>query len=382
MLMVLMACSVHAQQDIFGEAPITSPVIHDDQTVTFRLEAPEVSMVTVTGSWMGRSESQEMTRDDDGVWTYTTPPLTPELYRYSFAVDGVRTIDPSNAHVIRDVASISNIFLIEGGVADYYAVQDVPHGTVAFPWYESPGTDKTRRLAVYTPPGYSSSEQRYPVMYLLHGIGGDEEAWLGSGRAREIFDNLIAEGKAEPMIVVMPNGNVAQKAAPGNSSDGMVMPTFSLPNTMDGLFEETFGDVMRFVEENYRTRENKESRAIAGLSMGGYHTAYISQNYPNTFDYVGLFSPALNVKPDDHPDAPAYQNLDAKLRQQMENGYELYWIAVGEDDFPVLYQGIQDYRKGLDEMGMNYEYQETSGGHTWDNWRQYLVEFTQLLFKE
>lgn len=385
LIMGLMAFSVHAQQNIFESNPITSPEVNDDGSVTFRLMGPDASNVTITGSWMPRTgftpPSEKMQKGDDGIWTYTTGALQPEFYRYSFSVDGIRTIDPNNAHAIRDVASISNVFLIEGGIADFYKVNNVPHGTVAFRWYDSPGNNKTRRLAIYTPAGYETSDTRYPVLYLLHGIGGDEEAWLGSGRAIQILDNLIAQGKAESIIVVMPNGNVSQEAAPGKSSDGFVMPSFNLPNTMDGTFEETFIDIMSFVERNYRTLESKEGRAIAGLSMGGYHTAYISINHPNTFDYVGLFSPALNVNPGNNPTAPAYQNLDKKLKQQMDNGYELYWIAVGKDDFPMLYQGIQDYRKELDSLGMEYVYKETDGGHTWENWRKYLVEFTQVIFK-
>ena len=353
--------------------------------MTFRLMGPEVSSVAVTGSWMqgtgGAPPTAAMQQGEDGIWTYTTASLEPELYRYAFIVDGVRTIDPSNAHVIRDVAALSNVFLIEGGRADVYAVQDVPHGTVALPWYDAPSIGTTRRVAIYTPPGYERSEARYPVLYLLHGIGGDEEAWLESGRAAQILDNLIADGRAEPVIVVMPNGNVAQEAAPGMSSDGFVVPTFDLPNTMDGMFEASFGDLLNFVERNYRTMESKSGRAVAGLSMGGYHTANIAINYPDTFDYFGLFSPALNVRPEAHPAAPAYQNLDQKRAQLVENGYALYWMAVGEDDFPVLYQGIQRYRTAMDSLGMPYVYKETEGGHTWDNWRAYLVEFTQLLFR-
>lgn len=379
------SCSLNAQQDLFRENQIISPEIQADRTVTFRLMAPNASEVMVSGSWM-RSEgisniSQEMQKGKDGIWIHTTEVLQPDLYRYSFSVDGVRTIDPSNAHVIRDVANLSNIFLIEGGLADLYKVNSVPHGTVAYRWYDSPGNDKIRRITIYTPPGYENSETRYPVLYLLHGIGGDEEAWMGSGRVSQILDNLIAQGKAKPMMVVMPNGNVSQEAAPGESNDGFVVPSFNLPNTMDGKFEGTFMDVMKFVESNYRTLESKEGRAIAGLSMGGYHAAYISRYYPNTFDYMGLFSPALNNKPEDHPSARSYQNLAENLLRQMTNGYKLYWIGVGQDDFPVLYQGIQDYRKQLDSIGMQYEYVETDGGHTWANWRKYLQEFVQMIFK-
>lgn len=377
--------SLQAQQDLFGGNPFTSYEINTDHTVTFRLQAPDASKVTISGDWMPSqifsSASRDMQLGDDGIWSYTTEVLQPDMYRYSFSVDGVRTIDPNNAHVFRDVANVSNIFLIEGGQADLYKVNKVPHGSVTFRWYDSPGNDKTRRVSVYTPPGYETSDIKYPVLYLLHGIGGDEESWLGSGRAAQIIDNLIAQDKAKPMIVVMTNGNVSQEAAPGESSEGFITPSFMLPNTMDGKFEETFIDVIKFVESNYRTIESKEGRAIAGLSMGGFHTAYISLYYPNTFDYVGLFSSALNVNPrGNNPSSPVYQNVDEKLKQQMNNGYKLYWIGVGVDDTAV-YQGIQEYRKKMDSIGMKYEYVETDGGHTWQNWRSYLADFAQKIFK-
>lgn len=381
----LIFCSLNAQQDLFNENPVISPEINDDHTVTFRLEAPDASAVSVTGSLDANNAfaniTYELQKGDDGIWTFTTPVLPSEFYRYYFSVDDVRTVDPANAHAIRDVANISNVFLIEDGIADLYKVNDVPHGTVTFRWYDSPGNNKMRRLAIYTPAGYENNEKEYPVLYLLHGVGGDEEAWLGSGRESQIMDNLIAQGNAEPMIVVMTNGNVSQEAAPGKGSDGFVKPTFMLPNTMDGKFEETFIDVMKFVENNYRTIDTKEGRAIAGLSMGGFHTANISLYYPNTFDYIGLFSSALGVQPMGNTSSPVYGNQDEKLKQQMKNGYKLYWMGMGVDDMPMIYNGNKDFRKKMDDIGMKYEYVETEGGHTWNNWRQYLSVFAQKLFK-
>lgn len=380
----LFSFSLFGQQDIFQENPIISPEINADNTVTFRLKAPNATNVSVSGNLdmdnAFANISYKMQKDDGGVWTFTTSVLPSELYRYSFLVDGVRTIDPGNAHVIRDVANISNVFIIGGGLADIYAVNSVPHGNVSYKWYNSPGNNKMRRLTIYTPSGYEKSNEKYPVLYLLHGIGGDEEAWMGTGRAAQILDNLIAQGKARPMIVVMPNGNVAQQAAPGKGTDGFVKPTFMLPHTMDGKFEETFSDIMEYIESTYPTIKKKEGRAIAGLSMGGYHAAYISRHYPNTFDFMGLFSPALNNKPQDHLSSPVYQNLDEKLKTQKKNGYQLYWIGVGVDDFEILYKGIQDYKKELDCLGMEYVYIESEGGHTWNNWRNYLQQFVQLIF--
>ena len=176
----------------------------------------------------------------------------------------------SNAFAVRDVANILDVFIIGGGKGDYYKVNKVPHGTVSHRWYNSPSNNSmVRRMTIYTPPGYETSNEKYLVLYLMHGIGGDEDAWMGLGRTSQIMDNLIAQKKAVPMIVVMTNGNVVQEAAPGEGSDGFLKPTFMLPHTMDGKFEETFMDIMKFVESSYRVKANKQSRAIAGLSMGG-----------------------------------------------------------------------------------------------------------------
>lgn len=377
--------SLQAQQDLFNENSIVSPEINPDNSVTFRIKVPHAKAVSVNGNLDANNGfaniTHEMKKGDDDIWTYTTQILPPELYRYHFIVDEVRTVDPSNAHAIRDVGNLSNVFLIEGGQANLYKVNDVPHGTVSFQWYYSPGNEKVRRLSIYTPAGYKDSNKEFPVLYLLHGIGGDEEAWLGSGRASQILDNLIAQGKAEPMIVVMTNGNVSQEAAPGKGSAGFVQPTFRLPNTMDGKFEETFVDIMNFVEENYRTIDKKEGRAIAGLSMGGFHTANISLYYPDTFDYIGLFSSALGVRPGSNSSSPVYQNTDEKLKRLKKNGYKLFWMGMGVDDMEMIYNGNKAFRDKLDNLGMEYEYHETEGGHTWNNWRDYLVIFTQKLFK-
>lgn len=371
-----------SQQDLFGANPIVSPEIHGDHTVTFRIRAPYSKQVSVSGSLEGDADTTyELNPGNDGIWTVTTPVLPSEFYRYHFIVDSVRTLDPANAHAIRDVANLSNVFLVDGGKADLYKVQDVPHGTVSYRWYQSPGNSKMRRLAVYTPPGYETGTATYPVLYLLHGIGGDEEAWLGSGRAAQILDNLIAQKKAQPMIVVMPNGNVFQEAAPGEGSAGFVKPTFMLPHTMDGKFEETFGDIMKFIEHDYRTIAAKKDRAIAGLSMGGFHTANIALYYPDAFDYIGLFSSALGVTPMGNSPSPVYQNQDEKLKRLKDNGYKLFWMGIGSGDMEMIYRGNEEFRKKLDGIGLKYEYVETGGGHTWNNWRDYLAVFAQRLFK-
>ncbi len=372
-----------AQENIrFGEVrEIVSPEIHADNSVTFRLLAPDAKHVEVQGDFLppkGQQQgSEKMKKEANGVWSYTTRPLPSELYTYSFRVDGLQINDPNNVYYRRDVASTLNVLLVGKGQADLYKVNNVPHGTVSKRWYNSPGNDMTRRITIYTPPSYETSQARYPVLYLLHGMGGDEEAWTTLGRAAQILDNLIAEGKIKPMIVVMPNGNVVQEAAPGESSQGFYKPQFLLPHTMDGKYEETFSDIITFVDSNYRTLPDKSARAIAGLSMGGFHALHISHFYPDTFDYIGLFSAA--IVPNKKHKSKVYENIDKALRTQQQNGYKLYWIAIGKEDF--LFKANQEYRNKLDKMGMKYLYRESEGGHTWRNWRIYLSEFTPLLFR-
>ncbi|WP_113653325.1 esterase [Pedobacter namyangjuensis] len=356
---------------------IVSPQINADKTVTFRLMAPNATKVELQGDLLEKGTAP-MVKQTDGVWTFTTTPLASELYSYSFIVDGLKMRDANNVYQIRDVASVVNVLIVGAGKADNYLVANIPHGTVAKRWYNSPGNNgKQRRLTVYTPPGYESSQQKYPVLYLLHGMGGDEEAWSALGRTAQILDNLIAQGKAKPMIVIMPNGNVSQQAAPGEDAKGLYKPTMQLPNTMDGKMEETFTDIIKFVESNYRVNATANQRAIAGLSMGGFHSLHTSRFYPKTFDYVGLFSPA--IMPFGKTTSPVYENFDATLKNQFNNGLKLYWIAIGKTDF--LYKNVADYRKKLDGLGVKYTYVESEGGHTWANWRDYLMLFAPQLFK-
>ncbi|WP_113922773.1 esterase [Cognataquiflexum aquatile] len=389
LFLFLLAFSVQAQEALFRAQQIVSPEIHEDQSVTFRLFAPDAKSVQITGDFLPtvKMETQfgqmdgpgkaDLIKVENGVWEYKTSPLNPELYGYSFIIDGFTTTDPNNPFLIRDVASVTNILIVGAGQADYYRVKDVPHGTVARRWYDSPGLGMDRRLTIYTPPGYETSSEKYPVLYLLHGAGGDEEAWIALGRTAQILDNLIAQGKAKPMIVVMPNGNVSQDAAPGEGSAGFYKPQFMAPRTMDGSYEGSFMDIIKFVESSYRVKADKSNRAIAGLSMGGFHTLHISRFFPNTFDYMGLFSAA--IMPREDATGKVYSDFDNTLTTQMKNGYKLYWIAIGKTDF--LYKANVEYREKLDKMGMKYDYVESEGGHTWRNWRVYLTQFAPLLFK-
>ena len=357
---LLIGVTMFAQQALWGSAPVVSPEIHGNNTVTFRFKAPKAVRVQLTGDFLPVQKNAkfeapgivDLKEGQEGVWEYTTPePLKPELYSYSFIVDGLRVNDPSNVYLIRDVSTLTNVFIIGGDRADFYKVNPVPHGTVSRVWYDSPALGLERRMTVYTPAGYETGGKRYPVLYLLHGMGGDEEAWISLGRTAQILDNLIAQGKAKPMIVVMPNGNASQEAAPGESSRGMVPPTMQLPKTMEGSYEQAFPEIVKFIDKNYRTVKSKSGRAIAGLSMGGFHSLHISKQYPDMFNYVGLFSAA--IMPNKEASSPIYENMEGKLKVQFDKNPALYWIAIGKTDF--LYKANEEYRKLLDKKGYYYE---------------------------
>ena len=400
-LMIVAFCltgmAAHAQQNLsWGQGPqVASPDVHADNTVTFNLIAPEAQKVQITGDFLpskkvvfngatfdAPADPVDLVKNDKGVWSFTTEALKPELYTYNMIVDGVKIIDPLNVYNIRDINNLFSVLLIGGDTrTDLYKVNKVAHGTVSKVWYESPTAGLTRRLTVYTPAGYETSGKEYPVLYLLHGIGGDENAWSELGRAAQILDNLIAQGKAEPMLVVMTNGNISQEACPGETSEGFRVPTMMLPKTMEGSFETAFPDVVKFVEKTYRVKKDKAHRAIAGLSMGGFHSLFISINNPDTFDYVGLFSAAVDQQ--QNTANGGFPNIYADRNQKIDNLFskhpKLFWIGIGKTDF--LFKNNNDLRAYLDSKQHKYTYLETEGGHIWRNWRIYLSEFVPLLFK-
>lgn len=394
-VLCLTGMAAQAQQNLnWGQGPqVASPDVHADNSVTFNLIAPEAQKVQITGDFLPPKKVEyggktydmpgvaDLVKNDKGVWTLTTEPLQPELYTYNMLVDGVKIIDPLNVYNIRDINNLFSVLLIGGNQrADLYKVNKVAHGTVSKIWYESPTAGLTRRLTVYTPAGYETSGKEYPVLYLLHGIGGDENAWSELGRAAQIMDNLIAQGKAEPMLVVMTNGNISQEACPGETSEGFRVPTMMLPKTMEGSFETAFPDVVKFVEKTYRVKKDKAHRAIAGLSMGGCHSLFISINYPDLFGYVGLFSAAVDRQQNNQEGYPnIYADRNQKIDRLFSKHPKLFWIGIGKTDF--LIQSNNDLRAYLDSKNHKYTYLETEGGHIWRNWRIYLTEFTPLLFK-
>ena len=382
------------QEALWSGTNVKSPVVNADGTVTFAIHAPKASRVTVSGDFLSPSETGQPGQADlkegkNGVWTYTTGKLAPELYSYTFRVNDMPILDPANVYVNRDIASLTSIFIVsdaKGDRGDLYRVNEVPHGDICKVWYDSPTLKTKRRMTIYTPAGYDKG-RNYPVLYLLHGAGGDEDAWTTLGRTAQIMDNLIATGKAKPMIVVMPNGNPSCQAAPGEWSRGMYQPSFmesiAPGNQPAATMDESFPDIIKYVESHYKVAKNKRNRAICGLSMGGGHSFAITKRFPDTFDYVGLFSAGLHIGQNSQGSFYDALQSSKEVQQQLSKLFaakpHLYWIAIGKTDF--LYQQNADLRRYLDEKGYPYEYRESDGGHIWRNWRIYLTEFAQKIFK-
>ena len=367
---------------------VVSPEIGSDNTVTFRLYAEKAQSVAVSGSWLGMGENLEMTKGNDGVWSATTKALEPSMYHYNFMLDGVSIIDPRNPKALRDGTRYASTLIVPGKESDVFEVQDVPHGTIHKVWYNSPTLGLYRRMLVYTPAGYETSKEKYPVLYLLHGGGGDEEAWSSLGRANNILDNLIAAGKAKPMLVVMTNGNELQTASvtewPTNTNvtdHGPALGNETREQTIDRVTKfpnSLVKDVIPYIEKNFRVKANSENRAIAGLSMGSMQTQITTMTNPGFFQYIGCFS--LGIHFNDQFEIvsndiliPGYD----KYLETMDN--KLFYTGCGTEDF--CYEGVQTLRKKLDEHNFDYIYNETGGGHTWANWRTYLSDYAPRLFK-
>ena len=359
-----MVLAVNAQELAnFQRVNVVSPEVKDGQ-VTFRLKADYATDVQLYGSWMpGYGDRIQLKRGQGYVWEVTIPAPTPEIYTYNFFVDGVSVNDPSNVLVQRDGTRYLSMLLIEGERSENYKEAN-KRGSVSHVWYDSELLGSNRRMTVYTPYGYETSKKtKYPVLYLLHGGGGDEEAWSSMGRAAQILDNLIEKGLAEPMIVVMPNGNPGQQAAVTLNLDTKQVQT---PNAyVTSLVKE----IIPFIEKNYRAIPKKEARAIAGLSMGGGHTTSATMLFPGVFDYICPMSCGLRDG----------ENVDAQMQGIKKAGYKLYWIGCGTDDF--AWPGTETMVEILKRNGMEHTLFASDGGHVWYNWRYYLNTFAQLLFK-
>ena len=336
-----------------------SPVLGEGGRVTFQLYAPKATEVTLRSEGPAPFVNQKMTKNDVGVWTLSAS-APADLYIYWYDVDGVPVADPRNNRTRTNTATVRSLLEVPGAASAFFAERDVPHGQVSTVWYRSAVLGQPRRMQIYTPPGYATSGQRYPVLYLLHGAGDDDQAWLMAGRANFILDNLIASGKAQPMIVVMPNGSVQRT-----------------PGTADPYPASFKAEIMPYVETNYRLKPGRESRAIAGLSMGGGHTLAIGLPNLDTFSYLGVFSSGFLGQGGADSAAVRYRNVlgDPTFNSRVK----LLWLATGKEDF-ILPQ-TRATLAVFDRSGIKYTYKESEGGHIWPNWRAYLNEFAPQLFR-
>jgi enterochelin esterase-like enzyme len=349
--------------------PIVSPEIQSDHRVTFRLRAPNAKEVSVSGEWGGGNKP--LTKDDSGNWSVTLGPIEPGIYGYSFTLDGFQTLDPANAALKPMRSPRTSVLEVPGNPPRIDEFQDVPHGTVRTHEYSSKSLGRLRTLRVYTPPGYDKeTSTKYPVLYLLHGSGDNEATWTAFGHAHLIVDNLLAQGKVKPMVIVMPDGHASFARPTPAAAAGEARPrNFNIAAFERDLLE----DVMPLVETTYRVRPDRDGRAIAGLSMGGGQSLTVGLNHTDRFAWVGGFSAAV---------AEPSTSIAAALvdPKATDSALKLVWIACGKDD--RLVENGRRFAEGLKEKGIRHEFHVTDGGHSWPVWRRYLAEFAPLLFNE
>jgi enterochelin esterase-like enzyme len=370
---------------------LISPEVSPDHRVTFRIYAPKASEVAITGDWIsqGRGTGGNLRKDDLGVWSITVGPLIPDFYSYTLTVDGVRTIDPKNPWIKQGVSSLSNMFLVPGDEVAFADNRTVPHGDIRIVWYHSTTLNAMRRMHIYTPPGYDTSKTTYPVLYLIHGGGDEDSGWSTIGRAGFIMDNLMAAGKSKPMIVVMPNGSIslpgvstAVAPADRNSPQALAARIAAISKLHDTFVNDLLTTIIPYVEKNYRISANREHRAIAGLSMGGAETLRAAPSNLDKFAYIGIFSMGLQEGTNAGVNSDFLQRNTKFFANpdQTNKLVKLFWIGVGKNDQTVT-DGPRKLSDLLTQRGIKHEFHETEGGHTWINWRQYLRDFAQLLFR-
>lgn len=337
-------------------APVVSPTIHDDGSVTFRIQARGAENVSVSGDML--KGKLELVKGGDEIWSGKMDTVEPGLHGYSFTVDGVKMLDPGNPKLKPMRSPRTSLLYIPGDAP--WDFKDVPHGTVHYHGYHSRPINRFREMNVYTPPGYETGDESYPVLVLQHGHGDSFATWAEFGKAHWILDNLIAEGKAKPMIVVMLDGHPIPESYGGRS-----------PANTEELRKDLIEAALPMVEKLYRTKAGRENRAIVGLSMGGGQSLTIGLNEMDTFSQIGAFSAAV-------PSADAIGDALADAAKTNEQ-IKLLWIAIGKDDF--LLERNTEMTATLDEAGIKYDYTLTEGGHSWPVWRDYLAEFAPLLFQ-
>jgi enterochelin esterase family protein len=360
-----------------GRGPVAaSPEVGADRTVTFRLVAPNATQVTVSTDIA--ADPQPLTKDDNGVWSVKLGPLAPDIYTYAFVVDGVTALDPRNTNTKMGYGNFGAASVVEvpGDGPQFYDVKPVPHGEVRIRPYESKSLGLNRTMWVYTPPDYDKGKN-YPVLYLFHGAGDIESGWTLIGRANNILDNLIAEGKAKPMVVVMPLGHAIQSfyAGPAKTAAGAPVPGAAAPTgpaPLSAFARDLLEDVMPLVEKTYKVSTRPDERAVGGLSMGGGQTINIGFSRPELFRYVVILSSGSRNAEQLYPGFfkdPAATNKQLKL----------LWLSAGKDDTAL--PNAQALDATLTAKGVTHKYVVTEGRHVWTIWRHNLNEFAPLLFK-
>lgn len=350
------------------ESPRDTILLHPDGSVTFLYQNPDAKSVKVYCDCKLRKEtpiirtenyhSAKMSKDSSGLWAYTTPPLPSEVYTYQFGSDTRRFPDPTNPDSIRVQSKKMSVFILNGTTQTYLYVSNPMHGRMDTLVFQSANEEKPRRVIVYTPPHYSESVS-YPVLYLLHGLNGNETAWNDRGRAAQILDNLIVQEKAKPMILVMPDANpvclISQKEEVGLFKNILLYHTW---NKME--FEKCYPEIDSFLSRRYSFSQRPGHRAVAGLSAGAKQSANLANLYDSTFSSIGLFSPVVGKK------------------QLPQNTYSQYWISGGTGD--LFHYRINKFCKKMQRKHVPYTMYSSAGGHTWRNWRVYFSEYVRTLF--
>jgi enterochelin esterase-like enzyme len=343
---------------VFAQRPpsISSPEVHEDNTVTFKYYSRAAQKVTLSGEFLASPVA--MSKDTSGVWSITVGPVKPDIYPYFFVADSTQVADPNNTYIFANERFKRSIVDIPGNTPLVHSMQNVPHGKISYRYYKSKTLGTTRQLLVYTPPGFNpNGTKKYPVLYLIHGGSDTEETWTKVGRANLIADNLIAQGKAVPMIIVMPYGNVRPSTLP------------------DGFTKDVMNDIIPFIEANYPVLTDSKNRAVAGFSVGGGQTLNIGLTNTNKFAYVSSYAPFTQT--------PEWQrNFGASYAPnaaQVNNQLKLFTISVGTEDF--LYESVKQNIAMYEGKGLKVKSYIVPGGHTWMNCKQYLATTLQEIFK-
>ncbi|PMD99292.1 esterase [Siphonobacter sp. BAB-5405] len=355
---------------------VVSPEVHADHTVTFRYLAPTAREVKLSGQF--EKSAVPLTKNEQGIWSVTVGPIKPDIYPYSFQVDGVTVMDPANVAFFPNERFKASLIDVPGDTPLIHALKDVPHGTVSYEYYPSvEGT--TGSLVVYTPPGYDQNPaKKYPVYYLISGTTDTEETFYKVGRTNLILDNLLAEGKTKPMIIVMPYGNIAARVAEqkggAKPADPVVRDEADAVNRANAFGDDLIQNIIPYIEKNYRTLANRENRAIGGFSRGGGQTLRAAFGHMDTFAWVCAYSSYLSPTEMER----SYRTI-AGNPAQTNKQLKLLWVSVGSDDF--LYKGTLEFMEYLKTKNVNFKSRITDGGHTWMNVKKYLAETAPLLFQ-